>query len=120
MSHAAPSSDRRGEARQFARQGLWLSAPVLAIASVIWIWEPTGQWVFAAAVGACALALPWGLLAAFPVWLVVLALGKLTSLNPYALLYWGIAVTAAIGAHLNAYLLLARAGERSAPENSAP
>ncbi len=115
MNHPTPSSDRRGEARRFVRQGLWLSGPVLAVATAIWIWEPTGQWVFALGVGACALALPWGLLVAFPAWLLILVLGNLTSLNPFALLYWGIAMTAAIGAHLNAYLMLARSGDRSAP-----
>lgn len=117
MSQRGPAPAWRGETRQLAGNGLWFSVPVLAVATAIWLWGPTGQWVVAAGIGACALALPWGLLTVFPVWLLTSAFGDSIGLAP---LYWGIALAVAAGAHLNAYLLLARPGNPPSHGNPAP
>jgi hypothetical protein len=87
--------------------GLWLSLPVLAVTTAVWLLG-IGRTGMYALIIAAALSLPWSLFGGFVVWLALSALSQTTNIDTFAGLYWGISGAAILGAHLNGFLLFSR------------
>jgi hypothetical protein len=105
--------------------GFWLSIPAAIVMIGVWFSDagldllaPSKLTVYILiAVG--ALSLPWSLLAAFPLGLILSGL-PLSNLDTVHLLYGAFCTATMLGCHLNGFLLFARRPESTAPTSPLP